>query len=665
MFNRIKEKETKSLVPTTAKIVSTTLSITPSTIANQFINTCHISKELKDQYPDKKYISIRFQDREYISRFEVSETCHNNSIEINKLVRDFLGIKKREETIILYSIYDREIKYAKEIEIDVCKFDSKQVSKKIIKHETLFETDLLKDYIVEFYHNYCFHNTERLIMPYNLVQLQLDVKNMDIGALSNCLINKDTKIIFSGAIREKKIFKIDKLAFDTLGVGGIDDQLDLLYKEVFMSREMSENEIEKYGLKHVKGIILYGPPGCGKTLLASSFGKILNCEEPIITNGPELLDKWVGGSQKNLRDKFQIAYDNPDKLYLYIFDEFDALFKARGSGDSSGVNDSMVNQILTIMDGYTKLNNIIVIGMTNRKDLLDSAMTRAGRFEVHIEIKLPNEIGRKQILQIHTAKLRENNLLDAIDLDEIIKKTENFTGAEIKKLVDSSVKNAVIEDKKRNTNNKNNLVKITQSDFDTIIDQIVPQFGSSNDLINEVLSVNEFTCFDNSDYHRFVEELKSTCDSFKINTKSHVKSLILHGQSGNSKTYLACYLAKYVNFKFTKIISAKSLIRNKYVKNNKIIDTFDDAEKSENSVIIIDDIENIIEYTRPNYINNEICQTLRILMSNFRSFGKLLIIGTTNNYEDLKDKGLFDKIDNDYEVPLLDGITVKQYLETV
>jgi vesicle-fusing ATPase len=150
-------------------------------------------------------------------------------------------------------------------------------------------------------------------------------------------------------------------------------------------------------------MLLYGPPGTGKTLIARQISKALHCEEPKIVNGPEIFDKYVGGSEKKIRELFEPAekdmktFGDESKLHIIIFDEIDAICRARGSTGSSGtgVNETVVNQLLSKMDGVDSLNNILVIGMTNRKDMIDEAMLRPGRLEIHLEIGLPDERGRK------------------------------------------------------------------------------------------------------------------------------------------------------------------------------------------------------------------------------------------------------------------------------
>lgn len=157
-----------------------------------------------------------------------------------------------------------------------------------------------------------------------------------------------------------------------------------------------------YGLKHCKGLMLHGPPGTGKTLIARKIAEALNCTEPKVVNGPEIFDKFVGEAERKIRDLFkeaemeQASAGDDSGLHIIIFDEIDAICKARGAAgnSSTGVNETVVNQLLSKMDGVDSLNNILVIGMTNRKDMIDSAMMRPGRFEMKLEIGLPDERGR-------------------------------------------------------------------------------------------------------------------------------------------------------------------------------------------------------------------------------------------------------------------------------
>jgi len=168
--------------------------------------------------------------------------------------------------------------------------------------------------------------------------------------------------------------------------------------------------------------LLHGPPGCGKTKLAREISHILDARPPKIVAAPELLDRWVGGSERMIRELFEDAEvelracngdPTESALHVVVIDEIDAVFRKRGSGAGSGevTRASAVNQILAKLDGVSALENVLLIGMTNRRELLDPALLRPGRLEVQIRIGLPDREGRREILKIHFDALRRRNRL--------------------------------------------------------------------------------------------------------------------------------------------------------------------------------------------------------------------------------------------------------------
>jgi len=189
----------------------------------------------------------------------------------------------------------------------------------------------------------------------------------------------------------------------------------LKYPEVF----------KRLGIRPPRGILLYGPPGTGKTLLAKAVATESEANF-ISVKGPEVLSKWVGESEKAIREIFRKARETAP--CIIFFDELDAIAPRRGLHADAGVTDRIVNQLLTEMDGIQTLKGVVVIGASNRPDILDPALLRPGRFDRVIFVPPPDADGRYQIFQIHT---REMPLADDVDLSKLAAMTEGYTGADI------------------------------------------------------------------------------------------------------------------------------------------------------------------------------------------------------------------------------------------
>jgi vesicle-fusing ATPase len=165
------------------------------------------------------------------------------------------------------------------------------------------------------------------------------------------------------------LFKQRQLNFESLGIGGLDRQFEAIFRRAFASRVFPPSVLERLGIHHVKGMLLYGPPGTGKTLIARQIGKMLNGREPKVVNGPEVLSKYVGQAEENVRALFAEAEaeykekGDSSELHIIIFDEIDAICKQRGTvRDGTATHDTIVNQLLTKIDGVDALNNILLIG---------------------------------------------------------------------------------------------------------------------------------------------------------------------------------------------------------------------------------------------------------------------------------------------------------------
>lgn len=200
-----------------------------------------------------------------------------------------------------------------------------------------------------------------------------------------------------------------------------DDVLDEMDRELTKTA-VEAAELTLLGLTPVRGLLLYGPPGCGKTALAREISKALRARAPKIVSAPELLDRWVGGSEKLVRELFVDAESElrlcrgdatKSALHVIVIDEIDAVFRKRSNSQDSGeaTRSSVVNQILSKLDGVNAIPNVLLIGMTNRRELLDVALLRPGRLEVQIEIPKPDRQGRREILRIHFRALRDRGRL--------------------------------------------------------------------------------------------------------------------------------------------------------------------------------------------------------------------------------------------------------------
>jgi proteasome-associated ATPase len=212
-------------------------------------------------------------------------------------------------------------------------------------------------------------------------------------------------------------------------VGGLDSQIEQITDAVelpFMHREL----FEEYKLPAPKGILLYGPPGCGKTLIAKAVANSLSKKVSQVTGkpasrafflnikGPELLNKYVGETERQIRLVFQRAREKSEEgvPVIVFFDEMDSLFRTRGTGISSDMESTIVPQLLAEIDGVETLKNVIVIGASNREDLIDPAILRPGRLDVKIKIERPNE---EAAAQIFARYLTGDLPLDASEIDEL------------------------------------------------------------------------------------------------------------------------------------------------------------------------------------------------------------------------------------------------------
>jgi len=306
----------------------------------------------------------------------------------------------------------------------------------------------------------------RRILP----EIDLDEDKISSEILQKIEITSDDfrealKEVRPSALREVQV-QIPDVSWDD--VGGLDELKDELREAV----EWPIKHKEAYDYVNVetpKGVLLHGPPGTGKTLIAKALAKMTESNF-ISIKGPELLSKWVGESEKGVREIFRKARQvAPCIIFL---DEVDALVPRRGSGNSdSHVTENIVSQILTEIDGLEELHNVLIIGATNRLDIVDEALLRPGRFDRIIEVGNPDSKGRKHIFEIHTKK---KPLESNVDIKKLVEVTDGFSGAEIAAITNRA---ALVALKRYVSGKSQNIkeIKITQQDLIDAVDKVRPQ----------------------------------------------------------------------------------------------------------------------------------------------------------------------------------------------
>jgi vesicle-fusing ATPase len=457
--------------------------------------------------------------------------------------------------------------------------------------------------------------------------------------------------------------------FEKLGIGGLDAEFNQIFRRAFASRIWPAHIIAQMGISHVRGMLLFGPPGCGKTLIARQIGKALNAREPKIVNGPEILNKFVGGSEEKIRELFaeaeqeQLESGDNSMLHIIIMDEMDAICKQRGSvKDGTGVSDSVVNQLLSKIDGVDSLNNILLIGMTNRKDMIDDALLRPGRLEVHVEIGLPDEKGRLQILNIHTRGMQKANRVtpEAIKrLPEVAEKSKNFSGAEIEGLVKAASSYALtrcvdVKDLSKAPDTKNLMLQF--SDFEQALGDVEPKFGAKTQELKSYYR-NGFVPYGES-FDMLMGTLERLVEQVRTSERTPLMSVLLHGPAAAGKTAIAAKVAVDSGYPFVRMITADEMIGYSDTSKSQMIHkAFMDSYKSPLSLIFIDDIERIIDYVPigPRF-SNTVLQTLLILLKKVPpdEGRRLLVIGTTSCPHLLEDLGLVQAFGVSQSIPLLE-----------
>ncbi|PWB81077.1 MAG: AAA family ATPase [Candidatus Methylomirabilota bacterium] len=266
-------------------------------------------------------------------------------------------------------------------------------------------------------------NALRRVLP----DLDLRLETVPAEVLERLIVTHED---FSQALRRIRPSALRELLIEVprvtwSDVGGLDDVKRSLRETVELPLTHPQ-AFERLGIKPPKGVLLYGPPGTGKTLLAKAVANEARANF-MLAKGSDLLSKWYGESEQRIREFFAKARQVAPAIVF--FDEVDALVPRRGTAAGEPhVTERIVNQLLSELDGLEELRGVVILGATNRPDLIDPALLRPGRFDALVYVPVPDAAARHEILAVHT---RHMALADDVDLQELVRKTDRFTGADL------------------------------------------------------------------------------------------------------------------------------------------------------------------------------------------------------------------------------------------
>jgi len=443
-------------------------------------------------------------------------------------------------------------------------------------------------------------------------------------------------------------------------------------------REMIElplrhpNIFKHLGVKPPKGVLLYGPPGCGKTLIAKAIANETGVFFFII-NGPEIMSKMAGESENNLRKAFKEAENNSPAI-IFI-DEIDSIAPKRDKTNGE-VEKRIVSQLLTLMDGLKTRSNVVVIAATNRPNAIDIALRRFGRFDREINISIPDENGRIEIFQIHTRNMKLDN---NVDPEKIASETHGFVGSDIAALCMEAAMQCIrekmdlfdIDDTTIDTEILNSMA-ITQTHFNLALEKCNP-----SSLRETTVEIPTITWNDIGGLHtvknRLIEmiqfpiEYPNKFEQFGISSS---KGVLLYGPPGCGKTLLAKAVANECQTNFISIKGPELLTMWFGESEANIREIFNKARNAAPCVLFFDELDSIAQ-SRGNNIGDSgsadrVMNQLLTEMDGISIKKHVFIIGATNR-PDIIDKALIrpGRLDQLIYIPIPDLESRKSILNTV
>ncbi|MFC6903624.1 CDC48 family AAA ATPase [Halalkalicoccus tibetensis] len=309
-----------------------------------------------------------------------------------------------------------------------------------------------------------------------LPEINLDEEEVPPELIDRMIVKRGD---FRGALGEVEpsamrevLVELPKVSWDD--IGGLEDATDDV-KESVEWPLTNPGRFARLGIDPPAGVLLYGPPGTGKTLMAKAVANETNANF-ISIRGPQLLSKWVGESEKAIRQTFRKARQvSPTVIF---FDELDALAPARGGEVGSNVSERVVNQLLTELDGLEEMENVMVIAATNRPDMIDPALLRSGRFDRLVMVGQPSEEGREEILRIHTGDIP---IAADVSLRELAEITDGFVGSDLESIAREAAMTALREDHEADIVEMRHFRQAMDSVRPTITDDILDYYEQIED----------------------------------------------------------------------------------------------------------------------------------------------------------------------------------------
>jgi transitional endoplasmic reticulum ATPase len=438
--------------------------------------------------------------------------------------------------------------------------------------------------------------------------------------------------------RLPKGFELEKRAVPAVtyeDIGGIHDAIQKVREMIELPLRHPEL-FTRLGIEPPKGVLLHGPPGCGKTLLAKAVANESGAYFTTI-NGPEIMSKWYGQSEENLRKIFEGAEKNAPSI-IFI-DEIDAIAPKREEVHGE-VERRVVSQLLTLMDGLKSRGKVIVIAATNVPNIIDPALRRPGRFDREIEIGIPDIKGRKEILEIHT---RHMPLAKDVDLKRIAEITYGYTGADISALIKEAAMHALrkllpkIKWKEEEKLPKEALekLKVTKADFDYAMRIVEP--SAMREVLIETPNVrwSDIGGLEKvkQGLREAVEWPLTMSDAFKRMGITPPSGILLYGPPGCGKTLLAKAVAKESNSNFISVKGPELFSKWVGESERRVRELFRRAKQVSPSIIFFDEIDAMVPRRGLGYgehVTEKIVSQMLTELSGLEELHDVVVIAATN-----------------------------------